>query len=262
MNTLEIAKEAAAKGGEIVRRYYHDGVTMRSKESYNLVSDADVESEQAIVALIREAFPDHQILAEEGHHESAQDAEHLWVIDPLDGTNNFAHQISHFSVSIGYYHQGVAQCAVVYNPITEEWHTATRGGGAFLNDAPISVSPATELTEALVGVGFFYDRGDMMERTLTAISELFRAEIHGLRRFGAASLDLCQVATGRFGAYFEYELCAWDFGAGRLILEEAGGKVTTCRGEPLPLRSGSVLSSNSTLHDAMLAIVGKHVGNN
>jgi myo-inositol-1(or 4)-monophosphatase len=255
---MEAAKQAAQAGGQIVARYFRDGVKMRTKESFNLVSDADVEAEHAIVDVIRRAFPGHAVLAEEAHRHEG-DAEHLWVIDPLDGTNNFAHKIPQFAVSVAYCHRGRPMCGVVYNPVREEWHTAVRGEGAFSHGRRLQVADDVRLDTVLVGVGFYYDRGAMMEATLSALGDFFRAQVHGIRRFGAASLDLCSVALGMFGAYFEYELSPWDFAAGGLIVEEAGGKVTTCRGEPLPLARTTLLASNGRLHDAALEIVRKNL---
>lgn len=254
---LSVAQRAARAGGDVVNRYFRDGVTMRSKESYNLVSDADVEAEQAIVATIRQAFPGHAVLAEETHRD-AVDSEHLWVIDPLDGTNNFAHGIPQFAVSVAYYRAGRAECGVVYQPLRDEWYVASRGKGAYHNGQRVSVSRNGQLNEILVGVGFYYDRGLIMEETLGAIRDLFHAQIHGIRRFGAASLDLCWVGLGRFGAFFEFELAPWDFAAGRLFVEEAGGQVTTCHGESLRLSKSSILASNGCVHDQVLAKVMPH----
>lgn len=254
---LTIAQQAARAGGEIVSRYYREGVTMRSKESYNLVSDADVEAEHAIVATIRQAFPGHAILAEEAHKDSV-DAEHLWVIDPLDGTNNFAHDIPQFAVSVAYYRAGQPECGVVFQPLRDDWYVATRGKGAYHNGRRVEVSQNARLDEILVGVGFYYDRGRIMESTLAAIRDLFHAQIHGIRRFGAASLDLCWVGLGRFGAFFEFELAPWDFAAGRLFVEEAGGRVTTCAGGPLPMAKSSILATNGCVHEAVLNAVRPH----
>lgn len=251
---LMIAQRAARVAGQIVARHYRDGVTMRAKQSYNLVSDADVEAERAIVAVIRETFPDDVVLGEE-EHRGAADAERLWIIDPLDGTNNFAHGIPQFAVSIAFYHRGEAQCGVVHQPLTDEWYVARRGCGAFHDGKAVAVSSDTRLDEVLLGVGFYYDRGVIMEATLAAIGDLFRRQIHGIRRFGAASLDLCWVGLGRFGAFFEYELSPWDFAAGRLFVEEAGGRVTTCLGERLPIAKSSVLASNGHLHELVLDVV-------
>src|SRR5262249_25017116 len=151
---------------------------------------------------------------------------------------------------------GGAEGGVISNRIRDDGHAAVRGRGAFLNGEPVRVGVEEKLDEVLVGVGFYYDRGAMMEATLAAIGDLKRDHhIHGIRRFGAATLDMCMVALGQLGAYFEYELSPWDFAAGRLFVEEAGGRVTTCRGRPVPLPQSSVLASNGRLHDAMVAVV-------
>ncbi len=258
MRELEVAEAAARAGGEVVKRYYRDGVEMRSKESYNLVSDADVNAEHAIVDVIRQSFPDHAVLGEESYQDDVN-SEHLWIIDPIDGTNNFAHQVPHFAVSVAYYRDGVPTCGAVWNPIRDDWYLAARGEGATHNGQPVHVGDQTRLDQVLVGVGFYYDRGAMMEATLDAIREIFGQHIHGIRRFGTASLDLCQVGVGMFGAFFEFELSPWDFAAGRLFVEEAGGRVTTCRGGELPVAKTSLLASNTHLHPAMLEIVSRHV---
>ncbi len=256
---MEVANRAAAAGGEIVARYFRDGIDLeeKSEQGWNLVSKADVESERAIVETIRAAFPGHAILGEE-ESTADLDAEHLWVVDPLDGTNNFAHGIPHFAVSIGYRFRGVPTVGVILNPITGDLYTATKGGGAFAGGARVHVSTATSLKQVFVGCGFYYDRGAMMQATLDAIADLFHEEIHGIRRFGTASLDLVHVGLGRFGAYFEYTLAPWDFAAGELFVTEAGGRITTGRGEPVPLAKTSVVASNGPLHEAVLAIAKKH----
>ncbi|GAB5402631.1 MAG: inositol monophosphatase family protein [Aureliella sp.] len=255
-STLQVAAKAALAGSQIVLDYFERGVSMRSKDdeaSYNLVSDADVKSEQAIAHSIRSAFPTHEIAGEE---ENVGDvtAEDVWVIDPLDGTNNFAHNIPHFAVCIGYYHREAATSAVVVNPVRGDWYYAVRGGGAFHNGQPLGVSNAKSLDEVMVGCGFYYDRGEMMRATLATVEAFFEQQIHGIRRFGTAALDLCQVASGQFGAFFEYQLAAWDFAAARLILEEAGGTITDARGQPLKLQTSSILASNTHLHAAALSI--------
>lgn len=256
---VEIALNAAREGGAIVSRFFNDGVVMRSKGSAaDLVSDADVNSERRIVEIIRGEFPDHCVMGEEEHSASSE-AEHLWIIDPLDGTTNFAHHLPHFAVSIAYYFQGAAQCGVVWNPIREDLYVARRGQGATHNGQRLQVSQQKKMSEALIGTGFYYDRGAMMEATLAAIGDCFRRQIHGVRRYGTASLDLAHVASGIYGAYFEFLLSPWDFAAGQLILEESGGRVTTCDGSPMPLQKTSILASNGALHDEMLATVGPHL---
>jgi myo-inositol-1(or 4)-monophosphatase len=254
---MEVAEEAARAGGAIVARYFREGIAMRSKDVANLVSDADIEAERAIVAVIRGRFPGHEVLAEEAHQGDAGAAD-LWVVDPLDGTNNFAHRIPHCAVSIAYWRGGRAECGVIHNPIRGDWYRVVRGQGAFLGTDQARVGEQARLDEVLVGVGFYYDRGAMMEATLAAIRDVKRRNIHGIRRFGTASLDLCMVGLGAFGAYFEYELSPWDFAAGALFVEEAGGRITTGRGGPLPLARTSVLASNGLLHESVLEIVRAH----
>jgi myo-inositol-1(or 4)-monophosphatase len=254
---LRAALAAAEAGARVVLHYFERGVEMHDKGNVELVSQADIESEQAIARVLTARFPDHAILGEEEQSGSLS-AEHLWIVDPLDGTNNFAHRIPHFAVSVAYYANQVAQCGVVVNPVRGDWYWATRGGGAFHNGSPIKVSSHARLDQTMVGVGFYYDRDKMMEATLAAIGDFFRQQIHGVRRFGTAALDLCQTACGMFGVFFEYQLSPWDFAAGRLILEEAGGLITDGRGNPLPLAKTSLLASNTLLHPAALAIVAKH----
>lgn len=257
---LQVAVQAALEGGRVVLDYYQRGVEMRAKDqeaTYNLVSDADIQAEQAIARTIQQALPTHAILGEEEMSGDIESSD-LWIVDPLDGTNNFAHRIPHFAVSIAYYRAGKAACGVVVNPVRDDWYWAIHTEGAFHNGRRLGVNSANELTKTMIGCGFYYDRGTMMESTLAAIHEFFKQNIHGIRRFGTAALDFCQVADGMFGAYFEYQLHPWDFAAARLILEEAGGRVTDGRGEPLPLRKTSVLASNGWLHDRCLDIVRKH----
>lgn len=261
MRELKTAGEAARAGGEVLLKYFQTGMIADHKndsETYNLVSIADVEAEHAIVEVIRHAFPDHAVLGEESHHDDVK-SEHLWVVDPLDGTNNFVHGIPHYAVSIAYYRHGKPKCGVVFNPSRGDWYEATAGGGAFHNGKQVRVCESETLDKVLVSVGFYYDRGEMMEATLAAIRDLFHAQIHGIRRFGTAALDLVQVGCGLFGAYFEYQLSPWDFAAGVLFVEEAGGRVTTSLGEPLPLRKTHLLASNGRLHEQVQRLVGPHL---
>lgn len=252
---LHTAKLAAERAGKILMRYFEDGVDLRTKSSsVDLVSDADVGAERAIAEIIQKEFPGHQILGEE-ENSGDTSAEHLWIVDPLDGTTNFAHGIPHFAVSIAYYHHGVAQLGVIFNPARNDWYVAQKGLGATHNEQPITVGSQSSLNEVIIGTGFFYDRGAMMRQTLNAIEQLFLQQIRGIRRFGTASLDLAAVACGSFGGFFEYELKPWDFAAGRLLIEEAGGRVSNCLGQELPLEATSMLASNGALHDVLLNTV-------
>ena len=258
---LELAFRAAFAGGRVVLDHFHRGVEKRSKSTqatYNLVTDADIEAERTIVAMISEQFPTHAILGEEESSTGNTDAEELWIIDPLDGTNNFAHRIPHFAVSIAFYRQGQPHCGVVVNPVRGDWYWALKGHGAFHNGRRLEVDSADELRQSMIGCGFYYDRGAMMEATLAAVHDFFKQDIHGIRRFGTAALDLCQVADGLFGAYFEYQLHPWDFAAGRLILEEAGGQVTDGHGQALELSLTSIVASNQLLHQRCVEIVRAH----
>ena len=187
-----------------------------SKEPYNLVSDADVEAEQCIGEFIHRNFADHTVLGEEVYDDDGGGREHLWIVDPIDGTNNFAHRVPHFAVSVAYYCRGQPVCGVVANPVRDDWYEAARGEGAFHNGNRVHVGSQESLDQALVG-------------------------------------------AGSLGVFFEYQLSPWDFAAGRLFVEEAGGRVTTCRGEALPLEKTSLLASNSHLHDSALEIVQRHL---
>lgn len=255
---LETATAAARSGADILRRYASEGFSVRSKGGPDLVTNADLESEKAVAEIIAARFPNHSLLGEE-EHQADLSAEHLWIVDPLDGTTNFAHGIPHFAVSVAYYREGRPVAGVVLNPMTNDLFRACSGEGAFHNDREIRVHSSDRMLDALIGTGFYYDRGAMMEATLAALGDCFRRGIHGIRRFGTASLDLCQVAGGRYGAFFEFQLSPWDFAAGRLIVEEAGGHVTTCRGEDLPLQKVSLLASNSRLHPELLEILHPHI---
>ena len=260
---LSVARRATAAGARIASRYFSDldSAAIQNKNDQagyqGIVTKADVESEQAIIETIRKEYPGHQFLAEE-EHTSQEGAEHLWIIDPLDGTNNFAHGIPHYAVSVGYYVDGDARCGCIISPESGDEFIVERGRGAWHNGKRASVNQHSSLRETMLAVGFYYDRGAMMQATLAAIDELFHQQIHGIRRMGTAALDICQVALGRFGGYFEYQLSPWDFAAAQLFLEEAGVKITTCSGEKLPLEKTSVLATNTLLHESLLAIVRKH----
>ena len=258
MSHLLVAKNAAQIAGSVLKQHFAKGSQVYQKESNNLVTDADLEAEKAIISTIKKTFPDHTFFAEEEAKGDVSDT-HVWIIDPLDGTNNFAHQIAQFSVSIAYYHDGIAQAGVVYDPIAERMYYAEKGSGAFCNDDSISVSSADKLVDIIVGMGFYYDRGAMMRRSLDTIGTIMERNVRGVRRFGSAALDLCMVAQGSFGAYFEYAVEPWDVAAGALIVQEAGGKVTDCNGVSLPIARSSILASNGAVHQQLLELVDNEV---
>jgi myo-inositol-1(or 4)-monophosphatase len=255
---LACATQAAQAGSEILRECFGTKVDIHSKGIANFVTQADLSAEQAIVDAIRSAHPDHAIISEESHSDRA-DASDLWIIDPLDGTSNFMHGIPHFAVSIAYYHNGQPEVGIVANPITGDWYVAVRDQGAWHNDVRQHVATASRLDETLIVCGFYYDRGKMMQATLNTLGDFFRNNIHGMRRFGAAALDLCNVGCGQYGLFFEYKLHPWDYAAGQLFLCEAGGKATDCNNLKLPIyKPSSICATNTLLHDQAIAVIRPH----
>jgi myo-inositol-1(or 4)-monophosphatase len=262
---IQIAIGAAKSGAKRIMHHFAGPSAHQRKasrgEPAGLVTVADMESEQAIIETIRDRFPNDRFLSEEDttvHVDSVWNASRLWVIDPLDGTNNFAHAIPHFAVSIALWSGGRPVLGVVHAPNTNRWFIAGAGQGAWSNGSRMRVNDHGRLDETMIATGFYYDRGAMMEATLRTIADLFRKDIQGIRRFGAASLDLVGVGMGQFGGYFEYRLSPWDFAASALIVEEAGGRVSDCNGRPLSLHSPNVLATNDRLHASMLEIIQSH----
>ncbi len=255
MKVLEVAKRAADRAGKCLMDMAGKAEIHTKETSYNLVTEADLEAERLITETIRETFPDHTFLLEEGQSTGTAEADHLWIVDPLDATNNYAHGIPHFSVSIAYAEKGAIQAGVILDPVRDEWFCAERGKGAFMNDKPIHVTKSNSLEESVVGTGFYYDRGKLMEATLNSIHTLFKRNVRGIRRMGSAAIDLCWVANGRFDAFFEYQLAPWDYSAGKLIIEEAGGKCTDREGNLLEIESRSVVVGNPAVHELVLDAV-------
>jgi myo-inositol-1(or 4)-monophosphatase len=254
----EVGLAAAAAGVSALQDFHDRHVEVTEKGIGNFVTAADLASETAIVAVLRNAFPDHAIVAEESHRENAY-ADCVWIIDPLDGTNNFLHGIPHFAVSIGYYERGQGILGMIAQPTTGDWYVAQQGLGAWRNGRPISVSAASQLRDAMIGCGFYYDRGRRMRATFDTLIDLFGAGIHGMRRMGAAALDLAYLACGQFDGFFEYQLSPWDFAAGAVLVAEAGGQVSDCWGQPLPLdRISSLCASNGRLHAPLLETISPH----
>jgi len=256
MNTttiLKTAEEAAIRAGEIILQYYNI-TRVDEKGAGNLVTEADLKSEKAIREIILRDFPEHSILGEEEGGEEDINADNLWIIDPLDGTNNYAHGLPVFSVSIAYAEKGEVLTGLVFDPLRKETFTAEKGKGAHLNSRPIKTSQR-KLSEALIGTGFYYDRGAMMRSTLDSIGRLFENGIHGIRRSGSAALDFCYVASGRLDAYFEYHLGTWDFAAGMLILNEAGGECRDASGNPLSLSAETFAVCNGQFSDDLINLV-------
>ena len=246
---LEVAIAAARAAGGILRGSFGGEQNVRYKGEVDLVTEVDERAEEEIVGMLREAFPDYGMLAEEGG-KSPGGGEHRWIVDPLDGTSNYAHGLPIFSVSIALERAGELVLGVVHDPMRDETFVAERGGGATLNGRPIRVSETDELIRALVVTGLPYDR-DTMPAALQLFAR-FAVLTQGLRRLGSAAFDVCYVAAGRLDAYYERGVRPWDVAAGALILEEAGGKVTGFLGEKLDLEGLEIVASNAALHAAIV----------
>ncbi len=254
----DVAIDAGLQGASTLQRYFRQKVAVTTKGIGNFVSEADLAAEKAVVDSIRNVFPDHAIISEESHQDRA-DSEHLWIIDPLDGTNNFLHGLPQFAVSIGYYHNGNPEVGVICNPASGDWYVCVLNQGAWANGSRVRVSDEKLLSETLLACGFYYDRGKLMHTTLETLADFFQAHVHGIRRMGAAALDLAALGCGHFGLFFEYKLSPWDYAAGHLFVTEAGGIVTDCDGSKLPLdRSSSICASNGTLHKSAMQIIAPH----
>ena len=250
---LEVALAAARAAGEILRSKFGREQAVRYKGEVDPVTEVDEQAEEKIGGMLRGAFPDYGILAEEGGARSGG-GEHRWIVDPIDGTVNFAHGLPAFCVSIALERAGEVVLGVVHDPMGRETFVGERGAGATLNGRPIRVSETEELIRALVATGFPYDRD-----TMPAVLELFgrfAVLTQGMRRIGSAALDLCYVAAGRLDAYYERGVKPWDIAAGALILEEAGGKVTDFRGEGLDPGALEIVASNTVLHPSIVDVTG------
>ena len=257
---LEAATTAAREAGAHILQCLRRGAVISQKnerEPHNLVSDADLAAEDIIVRMLGEAFPEDAFLAEEKHRDRL-DSEALWVIDPIDGTGNFAHGFPAFCTSIALAARGEFVLGVVYDPVADNLFQAVKGEGATRNGHPVHVSQAASIREALVATGFHYDRGVMLHRTLEAVEALFHAGIHGLRRTGSAALDLCYLGCGWLDAFFEFKLSPWDFAAGAVFLREAGGRATDSHGAELTVHSAEAVGSNGRIHDEFLSMVSAY----
>lgn len=238
---LNIAVKAARRAGSIINRAALEGgaLEIKSKNKNDFVTQVDKAAEQAIIGVLRAAYPGHSILAEESGDTPGARPEYLWVIDPLDGTTNYIHGFPQYCVSIALEHKGVLTHGVVYDPGKNELFTASRGRGAFLDDRRIRVSKCTRLQDALVGTGFPFKELSRLDLYLRQLRVMMTSSA-GVRRAGAAALDLAYVAAGRLDAFWEMGLSRWDMAAGALMIQEAGGLVGDLQGEPGYLDKGEI----------------------
>ena len=250
---LEVAVAAAETAGEVLRSGFGREQTVKYKGDVDLVTEVDERAEGVIGEVLREAFPGYGMLAEEGGRRQGE-GDSRWIVDPLDGTTNYAHGLPIFAVSIALERAGEVVLGVVHDPMRGETYVAQRGSGATLNGEPIRVSDTDEPIRALLVTGFPYDRADM--RAAVGLFGRLTELTQGVRRLGAAALDLCYVAAGRLDAYYEKGLHAWDVAAGSLIIKEAGGRITDYRGRELDLEGREVVASNGLLHPVLLEVIG------
>jgi len=248
---LDAAIEIAREAGAILREGFDRPKMISYKGEVDLVTESDRRSEQLVVARLRERFPDHGIVAEEGGG-AASVARYCWHVDPLDGTTNFAHGYPCFAVSIGLAAEGVPIVGAVFNPVSNELFTAARGEGAYRNGDRIRVSRVEKLATSLVATGF--PTHQRKKSSNINYYWQFTLRSHGVRRDGAAALDLCSVACGRFDAFWEFGLKSWDTAAGVVVVEEAGGTVTDLAGQPYRLGGPSILASNQRVHQEVLQV--------
>ncbi len=250
MQYSELAEIAARVSGDILLSNLGKVKNIEYKSKHNLVTEIDKLSEKSIIDIIKRYYPKHSIFAEEsGKDENESDFQ--WIIDPLDGTTNYAHSYPFFCISIALRIKSELVVGVVYDPVKDEMFKAERGRGAFLNDNEISVSKARSLSESNVSTGFLHDEEWMIDENLIHFSNFIK-RTRAVRRDGSAALDLCYVACGRFDGFWEIGLNPWDTSAGYLIVVEAGGKVTNFNGDLFDINEKEILASNSILHSQMV----------
>jgi myo-inositol-1(or 4)-monophosphatase len=244
-------RQAAQKGGDVLKDYFSKNFTIYNKEGINnLVTDADHACEKEIIEVIKSNFPDHQILSEEiGSIETT--SAYKWVIDPIDGTVNFAHGIPICCVSIGVEKEGELILGAVYNPLMNEFYFAEKNIGAFLNDKKIVVSTQQKVLNSCLVTGFPYTYEDGPGAPLPTFSKFIKAGVP-VRRLGSAAIDLCWVAAGRFDGFYEHKLQAWDSAAGVLMVQEAGGMVTNFTGEKFSIYQPKIVATNGLIHNELL----------
>jgi myo-inositol-1(or 4)-monophosphatase len=246
---LSPATQIAREAGALLMEYFQRHVTIEYKGEADLVTIADRKTETLIRQRLREHWPSHDILGEEGGLQDTG-SDYRWYVDPLDGTTNFAHGFPVFCVSMALEYKGKRVAGVIYDPTRDELFTAEQGSGAYLNGQPIHVSKTAKLAECLVATGFPSHKRHQNPNIFFYHQITLRT--HGVRRAGSAALDLCYVACGRFDGFWEFNLNPWDTAAGVLIAEEAGGKISNFHGGPFELNSRETVATNGLVHEALL----------
>ena len=255
---LDFAIETAKQAGSIIMQHFGKISSVdRKSTDIDLLTIADTESEAYILDRIKTTHPQHHIIAEESDL-TERNSDYRWVIDPLDGTTNFVHNLPIFAVSMGLQYKEETILGVVYNPAANKCFWAEKNGGAYLNDKPIHITSTNTLSNSLLVTGFPYIHDDRYEKSFTLFKKLY-GKTQGIRRLGAAALDFCFVAMGRFEGFWEFGLQPWDVCAGALILEEAGGLVTDWDGSPMPFSGKRILATNGHIHTEMIKILEKEL---
>jgi len=253
----EVALRAIKEAGAILREGLERARTIEFKGDKNIVTDVDLRSEEAIAAIVRRELPHHSLVSEEGTRLQG-DSGYRWLVDPLDGTTNYAHGYPCFCVSIGVEKDAELVYGAVYDPTLEELFTAERGEGAFLNGKRLRVSTVSRLSNSLLATGFPPDVATAVENNLDHFAQFLR-RAQAVRRPGSAALDLSYVAAGRFDAFWELRLNAWDVAAGCLLVSEAGGRVSDLQGQPFRHSMPQIVASNGLIHEEMLRVIAKEI---
>lgn len=253
---LDFAMETAKNAGDILMKHFGNISKIQTKSTkIDLVTNADIESETYIINNIKTNFPEHNIITEESEIKIGN-SNFQWIIDPLDGTTNYTHNLPIFAVSIGLQFKSERKLGVVYNPAANKCFWAEKNNGSFLNNLPIKVASTRTLSESLLTTGFPYIHDESYDKCFNHFKELYD-KTQGIRRLGAASLDFCFVAMGRFEGFWEYGLQPWDVCAGALILEESGGKISDWDGSKIPSSCSRILATNGYIHSEMINILRK-----
>jgi myo-inositol-1(or 4)-monophosphatase len=252
---FETACSAVRQSGALLKKHFGKQKEIRYKGRIDPVTNVDLQSEKTIINFIKSRFPDHDIITEESHFE-IRGSPFRWIIDPLDGTVNYAHDYPFISVSVALEIDSQLEIGVVFDPIHDEFFSARRGEGAWLNGAPISVSKIDSLEKSLLATGFSYDIKENPFNNLAHFNHLIM-QAQGIRRDGSAALNLCYCAMGRFDGYWELIISPWDIAAGTLITLEAGGAVTDLKGDPLPVSMNQIVATNGLIHEQLVQHIRK-----